>query len=204
MAHHVIEVLREYLAVYGYWAVGATLLLENAGLPVPGETVLLLASFLAYSNQSLHLPTIILVATAAAVAGDNLGYWIGNRGGRALLDRYQHMRYIRPSTIEQGERLFRRYGPATIFFARFIAGLRIIAGPLAGVLGMDWPRFALWNLLGGVVWVSIISGIGYFLGSSWDTLLRFVKHLDLSAVVIAAAVILLLWWRHRRASGQRQ
>jgi membrane protein DedA with SNARE-associated domain len=204
MAQHIFEVLRGYLAAYGYWAVAATLLLENAGLPVPGETILLLASFVAYSDRSLHLPTIILVATCAAVIGDNLGYWIGHRGGRSLLDRYQHLVYIRSSTIERGERLFEQYGPATIFFARFIAGMRIIAGPMAGVLRMDWPKFALWNFLGAVVWVSVISAIGYFLGSNWDTLVRVVQHLHLSAIIIAAVVILFLWWRRRRTSGQRQ
>jgi membrane protein DedA with SNARE-associated domain len=202
MAQHIFEVLRGYLASYGYWAVAVTLLLEDAGLPVPGETILLLASFVAFSERSLHLPTIILVATCAAVIGDNVGYWIGQRGGRPLLQRYQH--FIRRSTVERGERLFTRYGPMTIFFARFIAGLRIIAGPLAGVLGMNWPRFALWNFLGAMVWVSVISSIGYFLGSNWETLVKVVKHLHLSAVLVATLVILLIWWRRRRTSGQRQ
>ena len=201
MAEHIFEVLRGYLASYGYWAIAITLLLENAGLPVPGETILLLASFVAFSDRSLHLPTIILVATCAAVIGDNLGYWIGHRGGRRLIERYQHI--IGRNAIARGERLFARYGPMTIFFARFIAGLRIIAGPLAGVLGMNWPKFAVWNFLGAIVWVSVISSIGYFLGSNWDTLVRVVKHLHLSALVIAAVVILLIWWR-RRTSGQRQ
>ena len=201
MAEHVFEVLRGYLASYGYWAIAITLLLENAGLPVPGETILLLASFVAFSERSLHLPTIVVVATCAAVIGDNLGYWIGHRGGRPLIGRYQH--FIRLSVVERGERLFARYGPITIFFARFIAGLRIIAGPLAGVLGMNWPKFALWNLLGAIVWVSVISSVGYFLGSNWETLVRVVKHLHLSAILVAAVVILLIWWR-RRAYGQRQ
>ncbi|MBV8891659.1 MAG: DedA family protein [Acidobacteria bacterium] len=114
------------------------------------------------------------------------------------------MRYMRPTTIEHGERLFRRYGATTIFFARFIAGVRIVAGPLAGALRMDWPRFALWNLLGGIVWVTLISLLGYFLGGSWDTLVRVVKHLHLSAILIASAAIVVLWWRHRRTSGQRR
>jgi len=203
MAQRIFEILREYLVTYGYSAVGVTLLLENAGLPVPGETILLLASFLAYSERNLHLPTIILVATIAAVIGDNLGYWIGHHGGRSLLERYQHVLRLRSSTIKRGERLFERYGPTTIFFARFIAGMRIVAGPLAGVLRMDWPKFALWNFLGTIVWVSVISGIGYFLGRNWDTLVRVVKHIHLSAIVIAGVVILFLWWRRRHTSDQR-
>jgi membrane-associated protein len=192
------------LIAYGYWAVAGSLLLENAGLPVPGETILLLASFLAYSERTLALPTIIVVATIAAVTGDNLGYWIGHRGGRSLLERYQHLLRISPRTIERGERLFQRYGATTIFFARFIAGLRIVAGPLAGVLGMDWRKFVLWNFLGAMVWVSVIAAIGYFLGSNWDLLVRVVKHLHVSGIVLAAVAVLLLWWRRRRKSGQAQ
>lgn len=200
MAHHIFEVLRYYLAAYGYWAIAVVLLLENAGLPVPGETVLLLASFLAYSEKNLHLAIIVVVATCAAVMGDNLGYWIGQRGGRPLLERYQHL--LRRGTIKRGERLFARYGPTTIFFARFIAGLRIVAGPLAGALQMEWSKFALWNFLGAIVWVLVISGIGYFVGSNWDALVRLVSHLHLSAIVIAGIVILLIWWRRRRHPSQ--
>jgi membrane-associated protein len=202
MAEHVLDSLRTYLADYGYWAVALTLLLENAGLPVPGETILLLASFVAFSERSLHLPTIILVATCAAVIGDNIGYWIGHRSGRRLLERYRH--FVRRSAVERGERLFGRYGPMTIFFARFIAGLRIIAGPLAGVLGMNWPKFAVWNCLGAIVWVSVISSIGYFLGGNWERMVRVLKHLHVTALLLAVAVILLIWWYRRRTSGQRQ
>jgi membrane protein DedA with SNARE-associated domain len=204
MGQHIFETLREYLTLYGYWAVAGSLLLENAGLPVPGETILLLASFLAYSERSLHLPTIIVVATVAAVIGDNLGYWIGHRGGRSLLDRYQHLLRIRRGTIERGERLFQRYGPSTVFVARFIAGMRILAGPLAGALRMDWRKFVLWNFLGAIVWVGVITAIGYLLGSNWELLVRVVKHLHLSAIVIAAVVVLLVWWRRRHSSGQPQ
>jgi membrane-associated protein len=204
MGEHIFETLRSYLIAYGYWAVAGSLLLENAGLPVPGETILLLASFLASSERTLALPTIIVVATIAAVTGDNLGYWIGHRGGRSLLERYQHLLRISPRTIERGERLFQRYGATTIFFARFIAGLRIVAGPLAGVLGMDWRKFVLWNFLGAMVWVSVIAAIGYFLGSNWDLLVRVVKHLHVSGIVLAAVAVLLLWWRRRRKSGQAQ
>ena len=137
------NLLRDYLAHYGYWAVGATLLLENMGLPVPGETILLMASFLAYSEHKLSLPYIILVGVCAATLGDNLGFAIGHYGGRPLLDRYQKTLRIRPNVIARGEELFARYGSATIFVARFIAGMRIIAGPLAGVLRMPWRRWRL-------------------------------------------------------------
>ena len=136
MSNYIFELLRGYLTHYGYWAVGVALLLENAGLPVPGETILLLASFLAYSEHKLGLPWIILVGVCAATLGDNLGFAIGYYGGRPLLERYQKTLRIRPKVIARGEELFARYGAITIFVARFIAGMRIIAGPLAGVLRM--------------------------------------------------------------------
>src|SRR6266481_807526 len=140
--------LREFVADYGYWAVALALLCENAGIPVPGETTLLLASFLAYSEHRLHLGWIIVVSTCAATLGDNLGYTIGHYGGRPLLVRYQHFFRISDEVVARGERLMQRYGPPIIFLARFIFGLRVVAGPLAGVLGMNWAQFALYNFLG--------------------------------------------------------
>jgi membrane-associated protein len=200
MGQPILETLRGYITDYGYWAVGISLLLENAGLPLPGETILLLASFLAYSQDELQLPYIILVAVCAATLGDNLGYAIGYRGGRPLLDRYRHVFRIRPATIERGERLFDEYGSATIFFARFIFGLRVIAGPLAGVLRMPWKRFAVFNFLGAVLWVSVISAVGYKFGKHWDKLVEYIKDLNVGIAIVAALVILFLWLWHRKTS----
>ena len=138
MAEHIFELVRNSVVQYGYIAVIVALLLENAGMPVPGETVLLLASFLAFSQHRLYLPYIIVVAVCAATIGDNLGYWVGHHGGRPLLERYRKFFRIREETITRGEELFARYGAVTIFFARFVAGMRVIAGPLAGVLRMNW------------------------------------------------------------------
>ena len=200
MGHTLLEPLRSFLAQYGYWAVAFTLLLENAGLPLPGETVLLLASFLAFSEHRLHLGWIIVVATIAATVGDNLGYVIGRRSGRPLLDRYRSLFRIPPQTIEQGENLFRQYGAATIFFARFVFGMRIIAGPLAGVLRMPWRAFAIFNFLGAALWVTVIASAGYLFGQHWDELIQLLKRLNLGAVVVAVAVLAFLWWRRRRAN----
>ena len=200
MGQPILDTLRGYITDYGYWAVGISLLLENAGIPLPGETILLLASFLAYSQQELQLSYIILVGVCAATLGDNLGFALGYRGGRPLLDRYRHVFRIRTSTIERGERLFDEYGSATIFFARFIFGLRVIAGPLAGVLRMPWKRFALFNFLGAVLWVSVIATVGYKFGKHWDKLLEFIKDLNVALAIIAALVILFLWLWHRKRS----
>jgi len=146
--HPTIQSLRAFVADYGYWAVALALLSESAGIPVPGEITLLLASFLAYSEHQLHLGWIMVVATCAATLGGDLGYAVGHYGGRPLLDRYQSFLRISPASLKRGEEMFARYGAAAIFFARFIFGLRVFAGPLAGVLRMRWQAFALFNFLG--------------------------------------------------------
>ena len=191
------NLLRDYLAHYGYWAVGATLLLENMGLPVPGETILLMASFLAYSEHKLSLPYIILVGVCAATLGDNLGFAIGHYGGRPLLDRYQKTLRIRPNVIARGEELFARYGSATIFVARFIAGMRIIAGPLAGVLRMPWRRFVLFNFLGAVVWVTVIASVGYLFGKHWEALIQVLRDANIGIAIVVVVLVGLYWWRRR-------
>lgn len=198
MSNYLFDLLRGALTHYGYWAVGAALVLENAGLPVPGETILLLASFLAYSEHKLALPWIILVGVCAATLGDNLGFAIGFYGGRRLLERYQKTLHIRPGVIARGEQLFARYGAATIFVARFIAGLRIIAGPLAGVMRMSWRKFLLFNFLGALLWVTTIASVGYLFGKHWDALVDLVQDANLAVAVAVVLLAALFWWRRRK------
>lgn len=204
MNHSILEMLRNAVVDYGYWAVGAALLLENAGVPAPGETILLLASFLAYSRHELQLVWIIVVATIAATLGDNLGFALGYYGGRPLLGRYQSIFRVRALSLERGERLFARYGALTVFFARFIFGMRVVAGPMAGVLRMPWRRFLVFNFLGAAVWVTVVSGAGYLFGQHWHRLERAIKKLDIAAIIFVLAVVGWLWWRNRRdaASGK--
>ena len=201
MTDYLLEFLRGYLTQYGYWTVGIALLLENAGLPVPGETILLLASFLAYSEHDLRLSGIMVVGTIAATLGDNLGFALGYYGGRRLLGRYQSIFRIQKATVERGERLFARYGSPTIFFARFVFGMRIIAGPLAGVLRMPWKRFLLFNFMGAALWVSVISSVGYFFGRHWERLEREVKRFDIVVALVVLLIAVFLWWRNRRANS---
>jgi membrane-associated protein len=201
MSHSILDFLRNVIVQYGYWAVGAALLLENAGIPVPGETILLLASFLAFSEHDLQLSGIIVVATICATLGDNLGFALGYYGGRRLLERYQSFFRIEKPVVERGERLFARYGSLTIFFARFVFGMRIIAGPLAGVLRMPWKRFLLFNFMGAALWVSVISSVGYFFGRHWDRLERELKRVDLAVAVAVLLIAAFLWWRNRRAKN---
>ena len=200
MTHSILEFLRNAVVHYGYWAVAVALLLENTGVPAPGETTLLVASFLAYSGHELQLSWIIVVAIVAATLGDNLGFALGYYGGRPLFHRYQSFFRIPPDTIARGEKLFARFGAVTIFLARFIFGLRIIAGPLAGVLRMPWRRFLIFNALGAAFWVTVISSVGYVFGKHWQRLEHGIQRFD-SAVVLAAILAAgFWWWRSRRRS----
>lgn len=200
MSDTLIDHLRWFFAEFGYWAVVLALLLENAGIPVPGETTLLFASFLAWSEHRLQLPYLILFGIAACTVGDNLGYWIGHRGGRPLLERYRAFFHISLPAIQRGEQLFDRFGAVTVFFARFVFGMRIIAGPLAGVLRMEWRRFLLFNLLGAITWVTTISLLGYYFGRQWDWL---VEALGRANAVMGGIAVLAIYWVVRRYLRQR-
>ena len=198
MLDQFFNLLRDFFHQYGYWTVGIALLLENAGIPVPGETTLLFASFLAYSEGKLHLPLIMVTGTIAATIGDNLGYLIGFYGGRRLLQRYQRVLRISPQRVERGERFFQQHGPPAIFFARFIFGMRMFAGPLAGVLRMQWKRFLLYNFLGALTWVVTMAALGYYFGSQWERLLEIMKGADIALLVVAGALVALWWHRQKR------
>ena len=198
MGEHVFELLRTHFQNHGYLTVAGALLLENAGIPVPGETILLFASFLAFSERQLHLPWIILVGTLACTLGDNLGYSLGRRGGRPLLNRWKHLFRIKESHIQRGERLFARFGAFTVFFARFVFGLRILAGPLAGVLHMPWRQFVLFNFLGAALWVTVISTVGYLFGRNWTALLRTIHDVNFALVLVLLAAGLIGWEVRRR------
>ena len=196
----IFNITRNFLLEWGYWAVASGLVLENAGIPVPGETILILASVVSYNTHKLHLPWIVVVGTLAATTGDNIGYWIGRRGGRRLLERWKHLFRIRSEHIQSAENLIHRHGSIAIFFARFVAGARIIAGPLAGVLCMKWPRFVLFNFLGALVWVSVIATIGYVFGSQLDRLLVLLRDFNWIVLILVAATALFYCWRRRRSA----
>lgn len=200
MTHHTIDLVRGALVHYGYWAVAVALLLENIGLPLPGETVLLLASLLAYTQRELQVGWIITVGIVAATVGSSLGYAIGQYGGRPLLERYRYVFHVDDGTLMRGEKLFGRYGALTIVFARFVFGLRVIAGPMAGVLRMPWKRFAVFNVLGAALWVTVISLAGYSFGSRWHQLMHFMRRFDLALLVMLALIVAVVWWRNRRGA----
>ncbi len=180
----------------------AGLLLENSGVPVPGETILIVASVVAYNTHELRLPWIIVIGTVAATTGDNIGYWIGRAGGRPLLERWKRFFHVKRQHIAIGEALIEKHGPVAIFFARFVTGARVIAGPLAGILHMHWPRFALFNFLGAVTWVSVIAGVAFAFGSQLDRLLAFMREANW-AILAMIAVAVVFWVAYRRWRATR-
>lgn len=178
-----------YYAAVGYWALFFGVMLENAGVPVPGETALLAAGYLAgpHAGHQLHLWAVIGVAFAAAVIGDNIGFWLGRKVARPRLARGKGFLFLTPARLVKAEEYFARYGVLTVFFARFVALLRIIGGPAAGAAGMPWPRFLAANALGALVWAVAIALLGFYFGHAWDALRQW---LGAGAWVVAGGIIL--------------
>src|SRR5579875_2147317 len=145
-----LQTLQAALDTLGYPAVTLFIMIESMGIPFPGETMLLLASFYAAINHHLQIPIVIACAALGAIIGDNLGYWIGRTGGRALVSRYGRFAFIKPEHIERAERFFEKHGNKTVFFGRFFAILRAWAAFLAGVNHMPWRTFLLYNAAGGI------------------------------------------------------
>lgn len=186
--------LNYFFEHYGYWTVFAGILLENTGIPLPGETILILASVLARTKHQLSIVEVAVIAAVAAITGDNLGFAVGRYGGRPLLDRYRHVFHIEENTVRKGESLFARRGRMAVFFARFIAGLRVVAGPMAGALGMDWYSFLMFNALGAISWVALITSLAYLFGQSLEPVLRHASWAIATVLVLAAGY----WWYKRR------
>ena len=188
--------LVDLFARYGYAVVFAGVFLENTGLPVPGETVLLAGAALAHFGR-LSLWHVVVTAIVAAILGDNLGFFIGRRGGRWLLERYGSRAWITPPRLAEFDRFFERYGAKTVFAARFITGLRVVGAILAGASGLRWPTFLFYNASGAVVWCSAVAAAGYMLANSWDTLERWIGRTGLIALVLVAIALLIARRRAR-------
>jgi membrane protein DedA with SNARE-associated domain len=193
---------------WGYLAVFVLVILGNAGVPVPEETVLLVAGFLVWSGQ-LRLDLVLAVGFVSAVIGDNLGYWLGRRFGRAALERHAHWILGHPERLGAMQRFVGRRGAMAIFVARFLPGLRFMAGPLAGALGLGvWPFLAA-NVLGAVVYVPIMVGGGWALGYAFGDYVEPLRHIVGSVehvmlgLVVAAAAAVLGWRVIQTARGRR-
>jgi membrane protein DedA with SNARE-associated domain len=155
--------VKPYLDQYGYWALFGAIVLENFGLPVPGET-LLIASALLASQGKMHIVALLVIACIAAITGDNIGYAIGRFGGRRLVFRYGRYVLITDERLQKAEGFFRRYGGAVVIMARFFVVLRQLNGIAAGTAKMSWWRFLVYNMLGAALWVSFWGMLFYEVG----------------------------------------
>ena len=195
--HWLYHTIRYFLVHWGYWAVIVGLMAESAGVPIPGETTLMFASFLAHKNTGLHLVWIIVLGTAAAVVGDNLGFYLGYKFGKTFIRWMKKLFHMDDTDIKAAKDLIKRHGGITVFFARFIFGLRTIAGPLAGTLGMEWKRFLLFNVAGAAVWVTAMACTGFAFASQFETLLGY---FETASWIIAGGLFALGYflWRHQK------
>jgi len=184
------EWLLDLFARYGYTVVFVGVLLENAGVPVPGETILLAGAALAQFGR-LSLAGVIATAVAGAVLGDNVGFFIGRRGGRALAERHGPRLGLTERRLAEFDRFFLRYGAPTVFIARFITGLRVVGAILAGASGLGWPTFLFYNATGAIVWAIAVGTAGYLLAHSWDTLERLTGGIGLAAFAIFVLLVAL-------------
>jgi membrane protein DedA with SNARE-associated domain len=187
--------------VAGYPLLVVLVMCESSGVPVPGETALITASLLA-SKGDLSIELVIALAAAAAIVGDNIGYLIGRKGGRWVLERPGRFHRERLRVIATGEPFFERHGPKAVFFGRFVLGLRVWASWLAGATHMPWRSFLLWNALGGICWATIVGLIAYFLGRSAGNALQTLGLFGLGAAVLALITAVVLHLRHRRQLAQ--
>lgn len=179
----------------GYPGIFAIVGLESAGLPLPGETTLLAASYLA-ATGSLSLPLVIASAALGAIVGDSLGYLIGRRGGRRFFERYGRYIGITPKKLDKADRYFARHGAKTVFFGRFVAVLRVLAGPLAGASRMPYRRFLAANAAGGVTWATLMGTLGFFFGKP---VAAFLSSMGLWALALVALYLVARFVIRRRA-----
>jgi len=183
----------------GYPAAGLGILIESAGVPFPGETLLLAAAaWAAARNHSILL--VILFGFVGATAGADLGYYFGFRGGRPFVERFGSLFRIRPEHIARSEMFFSRHGDRAILAARFVLGLRTWGSMLAGMSHMPFWRFQLFSAIGGLAWSAIIGGAGYFLGSNLALLETIVRAIGFGGLAIIVVVALIAVVAQRRAS----
>jgi membrane protein DedA with SNARE-associated domain len=196
---HLIEHHQSWALVLLFLLIGV----ESAGIPLPGETALVASGVLA-SQSKLNIVEVIVVASAAAIVGDNVGYWIGRKGGRKLLERWspvaKHVRKVLP----RAERLFDRHGGKTVFFGRFVAILRITAAWMAGISHMPWWRFLLFNAAGGILWATLVGLVAYYSGEAAATAIQTygLYAAGAIAVVVVGFLVALRWWERRMLANE--
>ncbi|MER6263165.1 DedA family protein [Streptomyces sp. NPDC059688] len=187
--------LAPLLGHYGYWAVGAVVLVEDFGVPAPGETILLAAGVYAGAGR-LSIVAVAVIAFTAAVVGDNIGYLIGRSGGRAFVHRWGRYVFLTPKRFAAAEAFFGRHGGKIVTVARFIEGLRQANGIIAGTTGMRWRRFLAFNALGAALWVGLWATLAYLVGDHITAVYDEIRRYQLYVVAAFAALLAALVVRH--------
>lgn len=193
-----LNALSGTLQHYGLWAIGLLITLEDFGVPVPGETILIAGAIFAGAGR-INVVALGVVAFVAAVTGDNIGFAIGHFGGRALALRFGKYVFLTEERLDKAEAFFDRRGSIVITFARFVEGLRQANGIIAGITGMHWLRFVIFNAIGAALWVGTWITVGYFAGNNITTVYHYITLY--SYYVLAGLVVLIagyIVWRRRR------
>jgi membrane protein DedA with SNARE-associated domain len=185
------------LVSYGLILLFAVVAAESAGVPLPGETALIAAAILAGQGK-YSIVEVIAVAAAAAIVGDNAGYWVGRTGGRALLERWGPIRRYAERALPPGERFFEKHGGKTVFIGRFVSVLRVTAAWLAGITHMPWWRFFLWNAAGGISWATLVGLLAYYFGKAAAGAVATYGLYALLAIVVVGAIAFLVMRRFRK------
>jgi membrane protein DedA with SNARE-associated domain len=190
---------------YGLIALFLVVMLESGGLPLPGETALVAAAIFA-SQGKLNIVEVIAVAAAAAIIGDNLGYWVGRTGGRRVLERFGPLRRWSERVLPWSERFFERHGAKTIFLARFFSVLRVTAAWVAGISRMHWWTFFLWNATGGIVWATLVGLVAYYVGHAAADAIGHYGLLGGAAIVVLLVIVLgaIHFWRKRMLRAETE
>lgn len=205
MENQILDFLIQYINAYGYYIVFLALLFENlfiTGLLIPGETVLIVAAAFA-AQDSLNITYIILTAIVAAIIGNIAGYFIGERGGRPLIEKYGG-RFMSPERIKSAEEYFDQHGPKTVFIGRFAAGVRVFVPLLAGASRMNFVKFMGYTVAAVVLWTVGIGLLGYFFGQNWPLIKALLGRFGV--VVLGALVAFIVYYvvrRRRERSSNR-
>jgi len=188
------------LAIVAYLVVGLVIGIESMGVPLPGETTLVAAALLA-SQGDLRLEFVIGAAAAGAIVGDSIGYYVGRQAGRGLFERLgPRFHHFSEDRIVRAEKYFQRYGVWTVFFGRFVALLRIFAGPMAGMLRMPYPQFLAANAAGGITWATTIGIVAFHVGDNADKLFGQVSVWALVAIALVAVAAYTVYKVRRRTT----
>jgi membrane protein DedA with SNARE-associated domain len=183
---------------YGYLVVFFGVMLEGAGVPLPGETVLIAAGVLVHRGV-LDFKDTLFFGILGAVVGNQIGYWVGRFGGRPFVLRWGRYAFITPERLGHAEAFFARHGGSAVFLSRFVVGLRVFGAIVAGTSLMPWGKFALYSVLGGTVWAAAAVSLGYFLWTSISLIEHWIGRVSL-LLFAALALALLLRWAYRRAT----